>query len=220
MTKPTVAAIIPAYNEEQTVADVVRPLKASPHVGEVLVISDGSTDQTVKVARAAGATVHELSEKGGKGQAMYRALSYTDAPIVAFFDADLIGLTQEHIEQLVLPVVSGSRMMNVGVRDKGPLGTFIAKHLPLVGGERVMLRQVISSIDPKYLKGFMVESSLNYYCRSRGYSYGAVILRDLTMRRKFQKVGLWPSALEYVKMWYAVAKAMIVVRVARARKEF
>ncbi len=220
MSFTKITAIIPAHNEEVTIADVVRVLIASPYIGEVLVISDGSTDKTAERARSEGATVHELSEKDGKGNAMLKGVELTDAEVVGFFDADLLGLTQEHVEQLVLPVVRGSRMMNVGLRDKGPIGTFIAKHLPLIGGERVMLRQVIEGVPPKFLKGFMVETSLNYYCRSHGYSYGAVILNALTMRKKYEKVGLWRAVIQYVKMWYAVAKAMIIVRTARLRNEF
>jgi len=120
----------------------------------------------------------------------------------------------------VLPVSSGSRIMNVGLRDKGPIGTLIAKHLPLIGGERVMLRQVIEGVDPKFLQGYMVESALNYYCRSRGYAYGAVILRGLTMRRKYEKVGVLRGVIQYVKMFSEVGMAVIAVRVARLKGVF
>ncbi|NQV88962.1 MAG: glycosyltransferase family 2 protein [Parcubacteria group bacterium] len=220
MSLQKIAAIIPAHNEEKTIVNVIRPLKASPYVGEILVVSDGSTDKTVEIARSEGVTVQELSEQGGKGQAMLSGFNLTTAQIIGFFDADLIGLTTNHIEQLVLPVISSRRVMNVGLRDKGVVGTFITKHLPLVGGERVMLRKVMDGVPDKYLGGFMVESALNYFCRSRGYSYGAVILKGLTMRRKYQKVGLWRAVIQYVKMWYVVAKAMLIVRAARLRNEF
>jgi polyisoprenyl-phosphate glycosyltransferase len=216
--KPT--AIIPAYNEASTIEGVIKPLVASPYVGEVIVVSDGSTDATVCKAKEAGATVVEQAQQQGKGTAMLLGLKQTQAPIVAFFDADLIGLTAEHIEQLILPVTSGSRMMNVGLRDKGPLGTLIAKHLPLIGGERVMLRQVIEGIDPKFLQGYMVESALNYFCRSKGYAYGAVILRGLSMRRKYEKVGYVRGVIQYLKMFFQIGKAMIVVRIARIRGVF
>lgn len=219
MTK-TVTAIVPAYNEEATIAQVVKVLSSSPYLREVLVISDGSTDETAQRARAAGARVHEIPRQGGKGEAMLHALTHTTAPIVAFFDADLRGLTAAHVEQLVLPVLNGSRMMNVGLRDRGFLVTALTHHLPLISGERVMARSVMEKTPAEFLKGFMVEVSLNYYCRSHGLAYGAVELKGLSMRRKFEKVGYGLAVLQYMRMFYQVAKAMISVRVAHVRGKF
>lgn len=215
-----VAAIIPAYNEEPTVAGVVEALRASPYVQEVIVVCDGSTDQTGERARAAGATVYELPRNSGKGAAMLHGLTHTDASVVAFFDADLIGLEPDHVERLVLPVLSGSRVMNVGIRDRGRLLTRLTEHLPLIGGERVMLRRVVEGVPPEYLQGFMIESALNYYCRSRKLPYGTVFLPGLGIRRKYEKVGWKRGVVEYVKMGWQIAAAMAVVRVGRLLKRF
>ena len=62
-----VIALIPAYNEGERVADVVtRTLKYLP----VLVVDDGSSDDTASVAEAAGATVHRYIPNQGKGVAL------------------------------------------------------------------------------------------------------------------------------------------------------
>ncbi|MBI4256667.1 glycosyltransferase [Candidatus Uhrbacteria bacterium] len=219
MTK-TVTAIVPAYNEEVTIAQVVKVLLSSSYLSEVLVISDGSTDETAQRARQAGATVHEIPRQGGKGEAMLHALTHTDSPIVVFFDADLIGLTVTHIQQLILPVLNGSRVMNVGLRDRGRWMTSLTQYFPLIAGERAMRRSVIEPIPAHYLRGFMVEASLNYYCRSHGLAYGAVMLTGLKIRHKYEKVG-WPRAvLQYVQMAFQVVKAMVVVRSAYLMKKF
>ena len=220
MANPHIAAILPAFNEEKTVANVVKPLVASQYIREVLVISDGSTDRTMEVAKAAGANVHQLPVNRGKGGAMLHALGHTDAPIIGFFDADLKGFTEEHVERLVQPVINGSRIMNVGLRDRGWPWTAIGSLLPLISGERVMHRQVLEGIPPKFLKGFMIESSLNYYCRTRKYAYGAVVLSGLSIRRKFEKVGYVRGVIEYILMFYQVIKAVIGVRIARLRGKF
>jgi glycosyltransferase involved in cell wall biosynthesis len=211
-----IAAIVPALNEEETIGPVAKTLVDSRVFDEVIVISDGSRDRTAERARAAGAAVHELPEhpgRGGKGQALEHALTHTDAQMIAFFDADLIGLTAEHVRLLVDPVLAGKRAMNTGWRDRGPLWNFIQMHfMPLIGGERVMQRSIFEAIPDKYLRGFMIESALNYYCRANGLKYGGTMLKGLTMRKKFQKVG-WPKALaEYASMYWQVAKAMVVVR--------
>lgn len=215
-----VTAIIPAYNEEPTIAGVVETLRSSPLIQEVIVVCDGSTDQTAERAGAAGATVYALPHNGGKGAAMLHGLTRTDAPVVAFFDADLVGLTADHVERLVLPVISGSRVMNVGLRDRGALVTRLAKFLPLIGGERAMLRQVIEGVPPEYLQGFMVESSLNYFCRSRALAYGSVLLPGLRIRRKYEKVGWRRGVVEYAHMAWQIVTAMAAVRVGRILKRF
>ncbi|NBS41879.1 glycosyltransferase family 2 protein [bacterium] len=215
-----IAAIVPAYNEESTVADVVRALRTSPYLTEIIVVSDGSTDRTADAARLAGATVHEVSQNAGKGAAMFYGAARTDAPVIAFFDADLIGLTADHVERLVLPVLSGSRVMNVGIRDRGRLLSRLAARLPLIGGERVMLRQVMDGVPPEFARGFMVESALNYFCRSRNLPYGTVFLPGLDIRRKYQKVGWKRGVVQYAKMAGQILGAMFVVRVARLFRRF
>ncbi len=215
-----VAAIIPAFNEELTVGDVVSTLRASPDVREVIVVCDGSTDKTAEVARAAGATTYALPKNQGKGAAMLHGLAHTDASVIAFFDADLRGLTADHVARLVLPVVNGSRVMNVGIRDRGTLASKLASLLPLIGGERVMLRQVAEGVPPEYLQGFMAESALNYYCRSRDLPYGSVHLRGLSIRRKYEKVGWRLGVVQYAKMAGEIVGSMLAVRIGRILKRF
>lgn len=214
-----VAVIIPAHNEEATVSAVVETSRSSPFVQETIVVSDGSTDRTAEVAQAAGARVFALPKNKGKGNAMLYGVAHTDAPVILFLDADLRGFTSDHIERIVLPVLSGARAMCVGERDRGILNVF-TPHLPLIGGERAMLRQVVEGVPPEFMQGFMVESALNYYCRSRGLSYGTVLLPGLTIRRKIEKVGLSRGLFEYAKMFAQIGKAMLIVRLARVFKRF
>jgi len=215
-----VAAIIPAFNEEPTIGDVVEVLRSSPDVREVIVVCDGSTDKTAEVARAAGATVYDLPKNQGKGAAMLHGLAHTDASVIAFFDADLRGLTIDHVARLVLPVINGSRVMNVGLRDRGAVLSRLTSFLPLIGGERVMVRQVVEGVPPEYLQGFMAESALNYYCRSRDLPYGSVHLSGLSIRRKYEKVGWRLGMVQYAKMAGEIVGAMLAVRIGRILKRF
>lgn len=96
-----ITAIIPAHNEEQTVSDVVGVLKQSKDINEIIVVSDGSTDKTAEVSKNAGATVYSLPNQGGKGEALMHALKKTDADIIVFFDADLIGLNNRSVSKLI-----------------------------------------------------------------------------------------------------------------------
>lgn len=207
----SVAAIIPAFNEETTIANVVTVLRSSPRVQEIIVVSDGSSDQTADRARAAGAKVFELPTNQGKTAAMLQGLAQTSAQIILFADADLRGFTPEHVEQLIGPILSGARFMNVGLRDRGWLTPFTA-HLPLISGERALRREVIDHLNPRLLHGYMIESALNYSCRSRKLAYGSVVLQGLSIRRKYQKVGWFKALWQYTKMSFEITKAIVVVR--------
>lgn len=80
---------IPCYQGARTVADVVRGAKASGH--EVVVVDDGSTDDSAKVAEAAGATVLRHAANHGKGAALQTAFAYATqrgADAVLSMDAD------------------------------------------------------------------------------------------------------------------------------------
>lgn len=221
MPRPIVAAIVPAYNEEKTIARVVNALRASPLISEIIVISDGSTDATAAEARAAGATlVHELPIRAGKGKAVQHGVAHTDAPVLFFCDADLIGLTVQHIRTVLDPVLYGEKGMSVGLRDRGRWMMRIQRHLPLIGGERALQRSIFERIPDKYLQGFMLEAALNYACRRRGVAYGGVPLWGLKIRRKMQKVGFQRGLVEYVKMGRQIAWAYLAVRLAARRGQF
>ncbi|MBI5655210.1 glycosyltransferase family 2 protein [Candidatus Uhrbacteria bacterium] len=221
MNDKPVAAIVAAYNEEQTIGPIVSTLVNSKLFRDVIVISDGSTDRTAEISRAAGASlVHQMPWKHGKGAAMMHGVAHTDAPILFFLDADLKGLSTEHLKKIMQPVMSGKLAMCVGIRDRGKWGMKLAAYLPLIGGERIMERHVFEDIPDKFLQGFMVESALNYYCRSHHLKYGTVELPGLHIRRKMQKVGFLKGLKEYMHMGYQIVKAMAMVRLGRLKREF
>ena len=111
-------AIIPAYNEEKTIGHVLAVLKVTPLINKIIVVSDGSTDNTVQVAKSYGVEVIELSENRGKGGAIKAGLDNNKADVVLFLDADLIGLTPKHVLDLLEPVVNDHADMTIGIFEK------------------------------------------------------------------------------------------------------
>jgi hypothetical protein len=84
-----VAALVPARNEEGSVGETVRSLRAL-RISEVVVVDDGSTDATAAAALAAGASVIRIPRRAGKGAAMEGALRrLPDADVWLLADADL-----------------------------------------------------------------------------------------------------------------------------------
>jgi glycosyltransferase involved in cell wall biosynthesis len=103
----TVSVIIPAFNEEKTVAHVVSVVKSLPYIGEVLVVDDGSMDQTSKFAEEAGAKVIHHIKNRGKGAAIKTGFKNSKGDIVVFLDADLKNLTQTQVRNIVDPILNG-----------------------------------------------------------------------------------------------------------------
>lgn len=113
-----ISVVIPARNEEATVASVVGPLHRAlvadaPLVDELVVIDSDSTDGTGSVALAAGAVVHRardiapsLGSFPGKGEALWKSLLVTRGDLVVFVDADLTQWGPHFVTGLLGPLLA------------------------------------------------------------------------------------------------------------------
>jgi glucosyl-3-phosphoglycerate synthase len=110
----SVSVVLPALNEEATVAGVVSsvlPLVGSV-VDECVVVDSGSADRTIAVATEAGARVvgrdevlSDLPCQPGKGEVLWRSLAATDADVLVFLDSDLVDPDPGFVTALLGPVL-------------------------------------------------------------------------------------------------------------------
>lgn len=201
------AAIIPAYNEEQTISCVLAVLLGHPQVDEVVVVSDGSTDRTAEVARACGATVVDLPTNMGKGAAYWAGVQACSADVVLFLDADLIGLTPEHVDALLEPVLVGAAEMAVGVFEKGRTATDLAQIVaPYLSGQRALRRHVFASLGPVDDMRFAVEVALTRYVKRHRLQIREVALKEMTHHTKEEKQGLTRGFAARMKMYWEIVK--------------
>ena len=85
---PSVTVLVAAYNEAPIIGTVVREARRAVPSGEVLVVDDGSTDGTDRVAADAGARVLRQTANGGKGVAIRRGLPEARGAVIVLIDGD------------------------------------------------------------------------------------------------------------------------------------
>uniref|UniRef100_A0A7V3YHI6 Glycosyltransferase family 2 protein n=1 Tax=Candidatus Caldatribacterium californiense TaxID=1454726 RepID=A0A7V3YHI6_9BACT len=200
-------AIIAAYNEEKTIGPILDVLRESPLVDQIVVVSDGSTDRTVEIARSKGAEVVELLHNVGKGGALYRGLEYIRSDVVLLLDADLIGLNPKHVESLVEPVLQGEVDVAIGVFEEGRLATDLAQKIaPFLSGQRAIRTDILQNIPDMEVARYGVEVAINRYVRRNGVRVKLVKLPGLTHVMKEEKLGLVRGLRERMKMYWEIFK--------------
>lgn len=100
-----ISVIIPAYNEEKTIGQVIDIVKNSNVDCEIIVVNNCSTDNTTEIATKKGVKVIECNQKG-KGYAMEAGLKAAQNEIVAYIDADIIDYQENIINLLVDPIIN------------------------------------------------------------------------------------------------------------------
>ena len=126
-----VSVIIPAYNEEDTVAKVVEVVKKASFVDEIIVVNDGSSDNTTEEAEKAGAKVITHETNKGKGEALYTGYKEAECDIIAFIDADIYNLTSKKVEAMIKPILDGDAEITKTkfARESGRVTELTAKPL-------------------------------------------------------------------------------------------
>lgn len=179
---PVIAAIVPCYNEELAVAKVVADLKSAVPEIVVYVYDNNSTDNTVEVARRAGATVRSEQAKG-KGNVIRRAFADVEADIYVMIDGDDtydVAALPEMIRTLLdgpYDHVLGVRnqLTNTAYRPGHELGNrgfnwlvggiFGMPVSDMLSGYRVMSRRFVKSF-PAGSREFEVETELTVHVMS------------------------------------------------------
>jgi glucosyl-3-phosphoglycerate synthase len=132
-----VSVCVPARDEAETVGRVVEVVHTAlmeqlPLVDELVVIDDGSQDDTATAAAAAGADVRFAvdilpeydveDDEGGKGQALWKGLFATTGEVVAFCDADIRNFGPEFVTGLIGPLLLRDDVSLVKGFYRRPLG--------------------------------------------------------------------------------------------------
>lgn len=200
-----IALIVPAYNEENTIAEVLETAKQANIFSEIVAVSDGSTDNTVQKILEAGIQAVALPDNQGKGAAMKIGLENTTAEVVVFLDADLVNLQPQHLDKLIAPVMNNQADMSCGIFKSGREVTdFGHKIVPWLTGQRAVKRKVIEDCADLTDSKYGAELSITREAIQQELRVKKVLLEGLTHKTKEEKIGPIKGFFARVKMCWQV----------------
>jgi len=181
---PRIVALIPAYDEADRIGATVCAVLDIDPVDRVIVIDDGSKDETARIAEKAGAKVIRSLRNVGKGGALNAAAKRCeDADIVLLLDGDL-GDTAREAEKLLVPVIAGEADMTIatfppaGKAGFGLVKDLAAKAIARTGadfvpqaplsGQRALTRECLDATLP-FGSGYGAEVVLTVRALQEGF---------------------------------------------------
>jgi phosphoserine phosphatase SerB len=182
-----ISVVIPALNEENTVAQVVELCMRSPGVSEVIVVDDKSVDRSVERAKSAGAKII-TSTRLGKGDSMKDGVLVCQNEVIAFLDADITTYPETIIELLTRPILheEADFVKSYFTRQAGRVTELVAK--PLLS---ILYPSFPSFTQP--LSGMVAgKKSFLQQCEfEQGYGVDVGLLIDMyNMRARITEVGI------------------------------
>jgi glycosyltransferase involved in cell wall biosynthesis len=216
--KPIIAVILPTFNEEFNVTGVLDVLSATSILDEIILVDDGSSDNTAKILFQAAALdqrirVIQHDKNRGKGQAIFSGWAATTAPIILLLDADLKNLTPDHINALLAPVIDHRADMTLGIFHGGHFGTDLSHWLtPFLTGQRGVRSELLKHISPEAAKGYGFEVALSVAASQNNYHTRVVPLKGVWHPSSEIRTerGYWNGNIWRFRMYGQIIRAWVI----------
>lgn len=197
-----ISAIICAYNEADTIKDVVTTV-SDYFFDEVIVVNDGSTDNTDSIIKEINDLWYfkyiVLPNNKGKGFAMATGIENASSEIIVFIDADLLNLQEDHLDQLITPVLYKKAEMVLGQPTETLINYSVNPFKSFTGQRALLKKDVLPLVDKMKNSRFGVETLINLYYQSEGKTVKHVILQGLKHPSKFTKASKHQALKEFIK---------------------
>lgn len=208
-----ISAIICVYNEEKTIKDVVKSVSEALIVNQIVIVNDGSTDNTKEIIDVSKEefeiTAIHLTKNMGKGYAMAVGVENAAFEIMVFIDADQRISPEGYINELVSPLLMNESDMVLGYSTVNFLNQEV-NPLKILTGERALYKKDIDPILEKMKKSrFGVETLLYLYYLSLGKSLKFIHLKGLKHNDKYKKMNTLKATTSYFsESWEITYTAM------------
>lgn len=203
----TVTAIIPCYNEADRIEEVLKVLTKVSLFNEIIVVDDGSTDNTFEKVKKFPVEYLRNPKNLGKAGAMERGVQASTGEILFFCDADLKGLSPEIIEEIVKPVIEEKTDMFIGMRANKL--QHLTKFSALLSGERALNRELWEKLPDYYKQKFRIEIGLNKYAEHYGKGFQYKKFENYFQTMKEVKYGVFDGFRRRILMFWDVYLAYL-----------
>jgi len=180
-----ISAIIPIFNEERHLKNLLDSLMQCSEINEIICINDGSQDATAQILYRYQDHVKiiEFIDNQGKGAALAAGLNAARGDIVIFLDADLINLKRKHIHTLVNPIIDQQKRAVVGYCKSSSI---LPNLTETISGQRAYYKNdLLPNLDEMGKMRFGIELYLNSLFSASDVIY--VALDELRGAYKFEK---------------------------------
>jgi glycosyltransferase involved in cell wall biosynthesis len=225
--KFTVSCIIPTYNEELHIGEILKVLSVlQPRLFcEVIVIDDGSTDKTKQIVKTfESVTLLENKKNSGKSNAVARGVGAARGDLIFMCDGDLIGLKPETIMNLVEPVSNGVVDISISYRDNTAKWWVKLFLVETFSGERCFHKKIIvNQLNIiSALPGYGLEVFINNLIIKHKLRIVSVRMKDVTIDYKWYKHGLlrglWLELLMWKQIFSVVSPYRLATQVYKMRR--
>ena len=187
-----ISCVICAYNEESRIRTILSAVIDHPLLAEVIVVNDGSTDQTHALLTSYGDKLKLISypQNRGKTHALTQGIEAATGDLLMLLDADLLGITSANISALAEPVLTGKSDVSMSLRANS-LSAYRALGIDFVSGERVFPRALLSDLisNMQKLPRFGCESFINRQIMAKRLSVTIVHWDNVFNVRMYEKIG-------------------------------
>lgn len=178
-----IAAINCAFNEENTIENVIKVVAESNLFKEIIVVNDGSSDSTGRIINELKKNIPitdiHLSENKGKGFAMAVGIEKARSELIFFCDADLSDLRGEHFLQLTKPIIENEADMALGHVTETLINYKTSPFKSLTCERALLKKDILPILKDFKTSEFGVETLINRYYQSQGKRVKYVMLVDL-----------------------------------------
>ena len=208
-----ISCVIPAYNEEKTIADTLTAVSSVGNlIDEIIVVDDGSKDKTKEIVGGFSNVKLLINEKNlGKSGTIARGAKESIGDYILMLDADLINLNSNNIISLVSPVSGGETKVVYSMRGNTP-GWMKAVGFDSMTGERVLPRFIFTDnfIEISNLHSYGLEVFLNRMIIKNNLKIKTIKMDNVKNTMKWEKGSFWGGVRSEILMWCDLFKTVSV----------